>query len=143
MDRIDVWCPGERRVVGHLPADVGLLTKATFWNGFRPATGEYRLQQPAPDGGLAPCPRCCSALSVFVSDVNVKLSDEERKEMAERRAMARAQYPDGEDLPTRAQIRAELERNPLAAGAVVRHFEAHGEGDNLVTSIVLGSTRIV
>jgi hypothetical protein len=143
MDRIDVWCPGERRVVGHLPADVGLLTRNKFWSAFRPETGEYRLQQPEPDGSIAFCPRCRSALSVFVSDVNVALTEAERREVAERRAMARAQYGEGEAVPTRAELRAQIERHPLAAGAVVRHFEGHGEGDGLHTSIVLGSTRIV
>jgi hypothetical protein len=139
MDRINVWCPSERRVVGDLPRDVGLLNKATFWNSFRPATGEYRLQHAQPDGGLALCPRCSAALSVFASDVNVALSEAERREVAESRAMGRAQY--GDAVPTRAQLRTEIEHHPLAVGAVVRHFEA--EDSDLRIPIILGSTRIV
>lgn len=143
MDRIDVWCSGEKRVVGTIPTGVGLLTSATFWASFRPAKSEYRLEGMGSDHSLARCPRCCSVLGVYVSDVNVNLSEGERKEVAERRSAARAQYGDGQEVPTRAQLRSELERHPIAAGAVVRHFEAPGEGDNLATPIVLGSTRIV
>lgn len=140
MDRIDVWCPEEQRVIGSLPADIGLITLSSFWIQFRPATSEYRLTALPAKAGVAHCPRCHHMLEVAASSVEVTISAAEHREIEERCAMARAQYGDGKEIPSRAQLRAELERHPIATGAVLLHFE-HLKGDQCIP-IIFGSTRI-
>lgn len=114
MERVEVWCSNEKRVVGYLPQSMGTITAAKFWQLFQPVNGSYRLSlfgnygNNAEHAGQAHCPRCQAFLLLPVPIATTMLSPEEEREMAVKREEAKRHVASGQTVPTRTQLRDEL-----------------------------------